>query len=728
MPTDATPWIRLSIAEEAGGRVSIAAQGSGGRGGEAERVVALSLEDLQDFTRQVRSCARGARSLDVTTVQRAQNLFEAVFSDNVLELVEAYVVSAPRGRVLIRLALEGDRVRDVAWEAMRAPDRSRALAASTSIQMVREVAAGASAAPPQILPPVRVLVVAATSSGVPAGIAIGLTDAIATGAAGSLDVVAGAQVATRAELLDALHLRSATGKRPHILHIVADGLTSRSPDLARAAPVLQWSGVGDEPVEVAVETLAGDLERLFGEDLRLVALELTQIAEPGASVAAGEILARRAAVAVLTPSWPLQSPIGAAVAKSFYASLTWTRGDVAESLDRARSELSRQSADAFSPVLYLRGDSSALFDFDGPPALRPPEVRETPAAEARRPVAVFVSADGSDEAFVTALRAHLAPMIRQRRISVWDPGQITAGADWKATIEEHVAGADLVIVLQSPQYLASDYQYDVEGPRVLERLAAGELAVASVILRPCSWQEGIYGQVAPLRGGDPVGTPGNDEAWVQVVGELRSMIDAAAASRPPEHAREVVTPSIFEGFVGLPVEAGELALLDGAEHQDVVHLLGGLIAYRGSAPMHRAGRILQANGIDWPAFRELAARTAWPAATDALHVSSRVPPPLSAAVLAVLAVARELWRLRGELRGDDDLTGDILCAALTRRDDPIVDALAARIFGESLGDVGATRVYVTQTMEPWHLPVGALTVPTTPGPGSSPRATCGPPC
>ena len=49
-----------------------------------------------------------------------------------------------------------------------------------------------------------------------------------------------------------------------------------------------------------------------------------------------------------------------------------------------------------------------------------------------------------------------------------------------------------LLLLISADFLASDYCYDIEMQRVLERHHAGEARVIPVILQPVDWQEAAF--------------------------------------------------------------------------------------------------------------------------------------------------------------------------------------------------------------------------------------------
>src|SRR5213080_3948433 len=104
-------------------------------------------------------------------------------------------------------------------------------------------------------------------------------------------------------------------------------------------------------------------------------------------------------------------------------------------------------------------------------------------------VAVFFSYSHKDEDLRDQLETHLAMLKRQGVISAWHDRRLIAGSDIDTGITEELEGADIILLLVSPDFLASDYCYGVEMTRALERQAAGEARVIPVILRPCEWKQ-----------------------------------------------------------------------------------------------------------------------------------------------------------------------------------------------------------------------------------------------
>lgn len=104
--------------------------------------------------------------------------------------------------------------------------------------------------------------------------------------------------------------------------------------------------------------------------------------------------------------------------------------------------------------------------------------------------------------------------------------KISAGTEWKDQIDARLDSADLILLLVSPDFLASDYCYDVELQRALERHIAGEARVIPIIVRPVDWHEAPFAKLQALpRDGKPISTwARRDEAYKDVVTGIRGAV------------------------------------------------------------------------------------------------------------------------------------------------------------------------------------------------------------
>lgn len=157
-------------------------------------------------------------------------------------------------------------------------------------------------------------------------------------------------------------------------------------------------------------------------------------------------------------------------------------------------------------------------------------------------LAVFFSYSHEDEELREQLEAHLSLLQREGTIRAWDGRRVTAGTEWKDEVDENLQQADIILLLVSSSFIASDYSWDVEVHRAMERHAAGEAKVIPIILRPADWSRAPFGKLKPLpKNGKPVTTwPNRDEAFLDVVQGLRAAIDSMP--RPAVEAPDAPAP------------------------------------------------------------------------------------------------------------------------------------------------------------------------------------------
>ena len=109
-------------------------------------------------------------------------------------------------------------------------------------------------------------------------------------------------------------------------------------------------------------------------------------------------------------------------------------------------------------------------------------------AAATGTIEVFYSYAHEDEELRNELDKHLSLLRRRGVIAGWHDRQISAGREWMQDIDAHLNSAQIILLLISADFLASDYCYSIEMQRAQQRHEAGEARVIPVILRPVDWQ------------------------------------------------------------------------------------------------------------------------------------------------------------------------------------------------------------------------------------------------
>ncbi len=98
---------------------------------------------------------------------------------------------------------------------------------------------------------------------------------------------------------------------------------------------------------------------------------------------------------------------------------------------------------------------------------------------------VFISYSRRDEGLKDELvNYHFKLLQREGKINTWQDRDIEAGAEWAAEIKTNLEKADIVLLLITRHFLASDYCYETEMQRAVQRHHDGTARVIPIILKP----------------------------------------------------------------------------------------------------------------------------------------------------------------------------------------------------------------------------------------------------
>ncbi|GJL67733.1 MAG: hypothetical protein NPIRA06_03680 [Nitrospirales bacterium] len=111
---------------------------------------------------------------------------------------------------------------------------------------------------------------------------------------------------------------------------------------------------------------------------------------------------------------------------------------------------------------------------------------------------VFISYSHKDKRYRSQLETHLALLKREGIIKVWHDRKITAGQEWADQIDENLEQASLIILLISSDFLASDYCYDKEMSRALEKHQNGQARIIPIIIRSVDWGTARFSKLQAL--------------------------------------------------------------------------------------------------------------------------------------------------------------------------------------------------------------------------------------
>ena len=153
------------------------------------------------------------------------------------------------------------------------------------------------------------------------------------------------------------------------------------------------------------------------------------------------------------------------------------------------------------------------------------------AMTATKPVQIFSCYAQLDKIFLEELKNHLKPLERRGDIRLRDNLGILPGAAKTQEITKSLNSADIILLLVSSDFLASDYCYDVELKKALDRGHLGQACVIPIIVRPVNWSVTPLGGLKALPdNGLPVTSwSSRDDAFTHVAREIERVVDELLA-------------------------------------------------------------------------------------------------------------------------------------------------------------------------------------------------------
>src|SRR5229473_931592 len=168
---------------------------------------------------------------------------------------------------------------------------------------------------------------------------------------------------------------------------------------------------------------------------------------------------------------------------------------------------------------------------------------DTPKQE----IKLFYCYARKDKPLRDELEIHLSWLKRRYQLKNWHDREILPGEEWEQAIDKNLNTAHLILLLISPDFMASDYCFSKEMRRALERHKEGTCRVIPIILRPTYWEDAPFSsiQLLPTNAKPITSWPNPDEAFQDVVtGISRTIKDLLKKER----LEEGVTLSDFKRY------------------------------------------------------------------------------------------------------------------------------------------------------------------------------------
>jgi tetratricopeptide (TPR) repeat protein len=189
---------------------------------------------------------------------------------------------------------------------------------------------------------------------------------------------------------------------------------------------------------------------------------------------------------------------------------------------------------------------------------------ENMTASTQNPLRILCSYSHRDEKYLNELRTSLRPLERQGLIEWWHDRKIVPGWEWEEDIDKHLRTADVILLLVSRAFMASDYVYEKEIGVAVERHERGDARVIPIILRPAYWVWASFGKLQALpKDAKPITSwPDPDDAWLDVVKGVRRAVGELFRERHEQAARDQYAKAVEKAWVDEELSDAEAERLD----------------------------------------------------------------------------------------------------------------------------------------------------------------------
>ena len=147
----------------------------------------------------------------------------------------------------------------------------------------------------------------------------------------------------------------------------------------------------------------------------------------------------------------------------------------------------------------------------------------------------FICYSHADEAWLRRIEVHLKPLQREYALDIWTDQKIEVGEKWKEIIIKKIEKSNILIILISSDFLASDFMTNVELPKILENAQANGARIFPICVGHSRFTKSSLSEFqaandpnSPL---DSLSKSEADKLLVEVAAKVQSHLDTRIESR-----------------------------------------------------------------------------------------------------------------------------------------------------------------------------------------------------
>jgi TIR domain-containing protein/uncharacterized repeat protein len=138
------------------------------------------------------------------------------------------------------------------------------------------------------------------------------------------------------------------------------------------------------------------------------------------------------------------------------------------------------------------------------------------------PIDIFIAYAVQDKDLMERLRKQLSAAERIGLVDAWHDGEIEVGTDKEEASRKAMEDAEIIVLLISADFFASEYLYEKEMKQALKLSKTGKATVIPVLLKECTWQLTPISKLQILPKNT---TPVTDEHWKHPDNAFKHVVD-----------------------------------------------------------------------------------------------------------------------------------------------------------------------------------------------------------
>lgn len=165
---------------------------------------------------------------------------------------------------------------------------------------------------------------------------------------------------------------------------------------------------------------------------------------------------------------------------------------------------------------------------------------------------IFISYNHNDEQYANEIKRHFTPWKSGKQVNIWTEKEILSGQVWEQEIIKNLQKSDVIIMLLSANFFASNFTKSEEFALVLEKHKKKEALAIGILVTPCKWEDTDLAsfQLFPL-GAKPIAShkaEKREEIYKQMIQKIMDLVETSLEAKKSADFKPLIDEYSEEGI------------------------------------------------------------------------------------------------------------------------------------------------------------------------------------